>query len=206
VEPCKPPETDTRLVARLAWRLRSALPAGLACAVGTVGVAPLREGTEMRIDRFAFGITAGLTCASCNGTMSGLSQSTSAISPGSDVAAGRSVGGISSAAATDLEKCHPVESVVTYGGETVPSYGRACQQPGGSWVVTASSDPARVTEAMSGGSVPRQRAAAFVPDYYAYSDPWCAVGRRGLIGPYGPGFGGVYDDFALRHHVIRAPE
>ena len=156
----------------------------------------------MRIDHVAFGIIAGVTCASCNGTTAGLSRSSSAMSLGSDPAAASSVGGRSGGAAAGPENCHPVESVVTYGGKTVPSYGQACQQPGGSWVVNASSDPTRVMEAASGDSVPRQRAAAFVPDYYAYSDPWCAMGRRGFIGPYGPGLGGVYDDFAFRHQLI----
>jgi hypothetical protein len=155
----------------------------------------------MFIDRLALGITAGLTCASCNGAMTALSQGAPAALLGGGSTAMRSGNG-NSFASRAPEKCHPVESVVTSGGETVPSYGRACEQPDGSWVVIASSDPARITEAITSSSAPRQRAAAFVPDYYAYSDPWCAIGRRGFIGPYGygPGFGGAYSGFVFRHY------
>ena len=153
----------------------------------------------MRIDHLAFGLTAGLTCASCGGTMAGLSQGIPALMAGSSLASttnARSVGRTDSLASTGPEKCRPIESVVTYGGEKVPSYGRACEQPDGSWVVLASSDPANISDAIS--PAPRRRMSAFA--YSPYEDPWCTMGRPGFAGAYGPGFGGMYGGgFALRH-------
>jgi hypothetical protein len=157
----------------------------------------------MRFDHLAFGITAGLACASCNGMMAGLSQGAPALLAGSNVAASRpGSGGTTSLASSGPEKCHPVESVVTYAGEKVPSYGRACEQRDGSWVVMASSDPAQISDAITGSSAPRQRMSAFGPGNYPYDDPWCTMGRPGFSGFYGPGFGGAYGGFALRQRHI----
>jgi hypothetical protein len=155
----------------------------------------------MRIDHLAFGITAGLACASCNGMVAALSQGAPALlAGGSHLAASRTAHNSNSLASTTPEKCHPVESVVMYGGEKVPSYGRACEQPDGSWVVTASSDPTNITEAIDGSSTPRPRMSAFAPAAYPYEDDWCTMGRPGFSGMYGPGFGGMYGGgFALRH-------
>ena len=78
--------------------------------------------------------------------------------------------------------------VVIQGGERVPSYGRACQMPDGSWVVTASTDPARAIEAISGGPAASQRAALYGPGA-RFADPWCSMGRQGfMMGPPGGGF------------------
>jgi hypothetical protein len=156
----------------------------------------------MRIDHLAFGITAGLACASCNGTLAGLSQGVPALLAGSNLTAARTVNHASSLASSGPEKCHPVESVVTYAGEKVPSYGRACEQRDGSWVVTASSDPANISDAITASSAPRQRMSAFGPGNYPYDDPWCTMGRPGFSGFYGPGFGGAYGGFALRHRHL----
>jgi hypothetical protein len=137
----------------------------------------------------AIGLASGFACASCNGLVTGLAENAPMflMDPGPSAARNRGVGAFSS---VGPEKCHPVESVVISGGERVPSYGRACEMPDGSWVVTASSDAARATEAISGSSAPPQRAGLYGPPGYAMDDPWCSTGRRGfMMGPFGPGFG-----------------
>jgi hypothetical protein len=154
----------------------------------------------MRIDCFALGITAGLTCVSCNGAMSGLSQAAPALLLGSGQTATRSGGGENSFASRSPEKCHPIESVVTSGGETVPSYGRACEQPDGSWVVIASSDPTRIVDAIDGNTAPRRSTYLLGSGSRSglYDDPWCTVGHSNFMGPYGGiGYGG---GFVFRHH------
>jgi hypothetical protein len=135
----------------------------------------------------AVGLASGLACASCNGVLSGLAQNAPMFltDPGPSARTGRGVGEFSSVGA---EKCHPVESVVIQGGERVPSYGRACQMPDGSWVVTASTDPERAIDAISGRPAARQRAALYGPGA-AFEDPWCSMGRHGfMMGPLDGGY------------------
>jgi hypothetical protein len=151
------------------------------------------EGVGKRRVLAAVGLASGLACASCNGVLSGLAQNAPMflMDPAPAARSGRSVDAFSS---VGPEKCHPVESVVIQGGERVPSYGRACQMPDGSWVVSASTDPARAIDAISGGPRTRQRVALYGPD----DDPWCSMGRRGfMMGPLGGG--GFRSGLGYRH-------
>jgi hypothetical protein len=166
-----------------------------------------RASTARRWALAGFGLASGLACASC-GTALGLAQNTALMmmnsserdadrgraAAGSSLASSSRVGSVSpvgSLASVGPEKCHPVESVVIYGGETVPSYGRACEMPDGSWVVTASTDPARAMDAISGSSGPPARTALYAPGSEAGDDPHCAIGRRGFMsGPFGSGYAG----------------
>jgi hypothetical protein len=159
----------------------------------------------MRIDHLALSITAGVACASCNAVLPVLTQSAPALLATSD-ALGNDLGRRSSAnsfASSAPERCRPVETVMTSRGETVPSYGLACQQPDGSWIVAASSDPVRVAEAIEGRPPPRARLAAYGPGHYGYDDPMCTMGRPGFGGFYGVGFGRFYGARHSFHHRAR---
>ena len=148
----------------------------------------------MRVDHLAFGITAGLACASCNTIVPALTQGAAVLL--SDVNERRSR---TSFASSTPGNCHPVASVFTYNGETVPSYGQACQQPDGSWMVIASSDPEGLARAVEARPVLRPRASAFGPGLHPYDDPWCTMGRPGLRVRWHRLRGAVRRGFAFRH-------
>ena len=144
-------------------------------------------------------LAASLACAGC-GAMSGLAQSAPMfLMNAAEPAAGNN--GRDALSSVGPEHCRPVESVVTSNGETVPSYGRACQMPDGSWVVTATTDPERAIAAISGSSTPppsRRIAMAGRSDEF---DDWCAPDRQGFIGaPLGvPGGFGFRHSHQFRH-------
>jgi hypothetical protein len=151
----------------------------------------------MRIDQLAIGL-AGLTCASC-AVLPALPQ-VAAIAA-SQLNGSRTRDSFASIGEDGPEKCHPVESVTTSGGKQVPSYGRACEQPDGSWVVTASSVPtdpedyvpstvgARYEAWVRAGLIDPRLSAMGPYGYPPGYDPYCAMARRGFVGPGAMGRG-----------------